>query len=128
VSRKRPTLSSKSIVTMSVIAVFAVAVAGLLVLSQPEKVPEAAAGVQRIRIETAAGEFSPDQVTAKAGSPIELEFPPGGSGCTASITFPDLGVAKDLTRGGIVALPALEAGTYAWKGGCGSESGALKVE
>ena len=44
--------------------------------------------VQRIKIDTSAGSFVPDAVTAKAGSPIELEFPPGGSGCSASITFP----------------------------------------
>jgi hypothetical protein len=125
-SKKRT--SPKTVVTLAVVAVFAVAAGLLVVFIQPEKVSEAAAGAQRIRIATANSAFTPNEVTAKAGTPIELEFPPGGAGCTASITFPDLNLSKDLSRGGIMALPALKAGVYPWKGACGSESGSLKVE
>lgn len=120
--------SPKTTVIVVVLGLFAVATAVLFGISRPETVTQAAAGVQRIRIETADSKFVPDAVTAKAGSPIELEFPPGGSGCTASITFPDLDVSADLSRGGIVKLPALKSGQYVWKGGCGSESGALTIE
>lgn len=120
--------SPKTAVAVVVLGLFAVATAVLFGISRPEAVPQAAAGAQRIRIETADSSFSPDAVTAKAGSPIELEFPPGGSGCTASITFPDLEVSADLSRGGIVRLPALKPGQYVWQGGCGSESGALTIE
>lgn len=120
--------SPKATVAVIVLGLFAAATALAFGITRPESVPAAADGVQRIQIATADSKFNPDAVTAKAGSPIELEFPPGGSGCTASITFPDLDVSADLSRGGIVKLPALKPGEYVWKGGCGSESGAITVE
>lgn len=67
-------------------------------------------GVQVIDVE-AQGTFEPSAVAA-AGTPIRLQFGPGG-GCTAAIQFPEYGIFEDLTDGGgIVALPALPAGEY----------------
>ena len=67
-------------------------------------------GEQVIRV-SAQGTFAPE-TTAKAGQPIRLEFGQG-DGCTAAIKFDQLGIFEDLTDGGgVVQLPALEAGRY----------------
>lgn len=68
-------------------------------------------GVQKMTIE-ANGAFSPSEISAKAGVPIELTYGPG-IGCSQAVKFPDLGVAEDI-RGGntVVKLPALQKGTY----------------
>ncbi|MDO8964243.1 MAG: cupredoxin domain-containing protein [Coriobacteriia bacterium] len=113
-----------AVVALLFIAVFAVVV----VSSRPAEIPQAQAGVQRFKIDTTKGEFLPNEVRVKANEPVELEFPPGGAGCTGRITFEQLGVDADLSRGGLVKLPALKPGTYAFKGGCGSESGAVIAE
>ena len=67
-------------------------------------------GEQVIRV-SAQGTFAPEAV-AKAGQPIRLEFGQG-DGCTAAVKFDQLGIFEDLTDGGgVVQLPALEAGRY----------------
>ncbi len=67
-------------------------------------------GEQIIQV-SAQGIFAPD-TTAKAGRPIRLEFGQGG-GCTAAVKFDQLGIFEDLTDGGgVVKLPALDAGQY----------------
>lgn len=70
----------------------------------------AGSGGQSIRV-SANGTFTPERV-AQAGTPLRLEFGPG-SGCTAAVKFPDRGIFEDLTDGGgVVELPALQAGQY----------------
>lgn len=67
-------------------------------------------GEQVIQV-SAQGTFEPDS-TAKAGTPIRLEFDQGG-GCTAAVKFDQLGIYEDLTDGGgVVKLPALDSGSY----------------
>lgn len=69
-----------------------------------------AEGEQVIQV-SAQGTFEPEGA-AKAGQPIRLEFDQG-DGCTAAVKFDELGVFEDLTDGGgVVKLPALDAGQY----------------
>lgn len=73
--------------------------------------PEVSADGEQVIQVSAQGTFVPD-ATAKAGQPIRLEFDQGG-GCTAAVKFDQLGIFEDLTDGGgVVKLPALDAGQY----------------
>jgi len=85
------------------------------------------AGVQRITI-MADGAFSPSLISAKAGIPIELSFGQG-SGCSAAIKFPPLGIEQDLSTGpATVTLPALEPGRYTMYCQSNMDMGTLIVE
>ncbi len=68
-------------------------------------------GVQRIRIED-VGRFDPFLITAEPGLPIEIDFAPGTE-CRTRVSFPEIGVEADISRGAVVELPALEPGSYA---------------
>ena len=96
---------TRRIILLLTIAVLAFALAGCGA--------EKAAVVDGVQVISVAsqGTFEPSAVAA-AGTPIRLEFGPGG-GCTAAIQFPERGIFEDLTDGGgIVELPALPAGEY----------------
>lgn len=83
-------------------------------------------GEQVIQV-SAQGTFEPD-ATAQAGQPIRLEFGQG-DGCTAAIKFDQLGIFEDLTDGGgVVKLPALDAGRYPLICQSDMEMGTLVVE
>jgi len=95
----------KRIVTVCAVAMLALAAVGCTQTGAVSR-----DGTQTIKV-SAVGSFAPSG-PAKAGVPIRLEFGPG-SDCTAAIQFASLGVFEDLTDGGgVVELPALDAGEY----------------
>lgn len=81
---------------------------------------------QSIEIADSQG-FAPAYIRAKAGLPLDLVFGPA-SECRTKVRLPDLGVEQDLTEGATVALPALEAGSYAIVCGSDGLEGMLFVE
>lgn len=110
-------------VLMVVLGITVLGSAGCASAPQPAQVVD---GVQAIRV-SAQGTFTPAAV-AKAGTPIRLEFGPGG-GCTAAVKFAELGVFEDLTDGGgVVNLPALEPGEYPLVCQADMVMGVLRVE
>lgn len=91
--------------------------------------PGTAASGQALSVDTASGSFSPSQLTARAGEPIEITFGKGSPGCTAEVVFPDLGIRQNLESGPVtVKLPALDAGTYVFACGMDMQHGTLVVQ
>ncbi len=85
-------------------------------------------GVQKVRVEASAGQYSPNRIVVRAGTPIEIVFGQG-DGCLAEVVFDDFGITKDLTRGGAtVTLPALDRGEYTFHCGMNMVSGKLVVQ
>jgi hypothetical protein len=71
--------------------------------------------VQKVTVDLTTGTYSPNEITAKAGVPIEITFKGPASSCNGSIISSDLGIAQtDVSNGGVVNVPALKAGTYKW--------------
>lgn len=67
---------------------------------------------QSTSVDIAKGNFSPGEISLKAGVPTELTFGAAAS-CITEVNFKELGVKQDLTAGpATVKLPALEPGTY----------------
>jgi hypothetical protein len=73
-----------------------------------------AGAVQKVTIDLTTGSYSPNEITAKAGVPIEITFKGPASSCNGAIVSQDLGINGDYTNGGVVNVPALKAGTYTW--------------
>jgi len=130
--RRLPLRHRSATALLFALALAALALAGCAAPSTPASTSGATpatvdAGVQRIAI-TADGAFSPNQISAKAGIPIELSFSQG-SGCSAAIKFPPLGIEQDLSAGpATVALPALEPGRYTMFCQSDMDMGTLIVE
>lgn len=82
--------------------------------------------VQRISMQ-ALPQFSPQRVSLKAGIPTEVTVGQG-SGCSAAMIIPKLGVSQDLANGAVIKLPALEPGTYEYTCQMGHAGGAFEVE
>lgn len=82
--------------------------------------------VQRLSITDNHG-FSPSLIRAKAGIPLELTFGPGTE-CRTVVVFPELGIQQDISAGGLVALGALEPGTYRILCGGQGDEGSIVVE
>ncbi|MHB1341026.1 MAG: cupredoxin domain-containing protein [Coriobacteriia bacterium] len=83
---------------------------------------------QALTVDTSSGSFSPSQLNAKAGKPIEITFGQG-SGCLAEVVFPDLSIRQSLEGGPVtVKLPALKPGTYAFACGMDMDRGTLVVQ
>jgi hypothetical protein len=70
--------------------------------------------VQKVTIDLTTGSYSPNEVTAKAGVPIEITFKGPASGCNGAIVSEALGINGDFSNGGLVKLPALKTGEYQW--------------
>jgi copper chaperone CopZ len=66
---------------------------------------------QRIAINDDGAHFDPTMILAQAGIPLTMEFAPGKE-CRVSVKLPELGVEQDISSGGTVELPALDAGEY----------------
>jgi len=93
-----------------IVTAFALSLLALAAVGCAQTGAVSADGTQVIKV-SAAGAFAPSG-PAKAGAPVRLEFGPG-SDCTAAVQFESLGIFEDLTDGGgVVDLPALEAGEY----------------
>lgn len=69
-------------------------------------------GVQNVTIDLTTGSYSPNQITAKAGVPLELDFKGPASGCNGQVQSQDLGFSQDVSNGGTIKVAALQPGTY----------------
>lgn len=87
---------------------------------------DAGGKVQRIAVVDDHG-FSPAYIRARAGIPLEIEFGPGTE-CRVTVVFPELKITSDISKGGVVKLPALEPGTYTIACGGNAPEGAIIVE
>lgn len=72
------------------------------------------AGIQKVTVDLTTGTYSPNEITAKAGVPIELDFRGPAPSCNGYVQSKDLGFSQDVSNGGTITLPALKAGTYKW--------------
>lgn len=85
-------------------------------------------GVQKITVNVTGGTYSPNVVKLKAGVPAQITFTQA-SGCTGTVTSPELGFTEDLSSGAkTVSLPALSAGTYSFTCGMSMVYGKIVVE
>lgn len=103
--------------------------AGYLVPTAEDAAPaklDASGGVQRIAVSDDHG-FQPAYIRAKAGVPLEIEFGPGTE-CRTSVRFPELEITADISKGGVVKLPAMEPGTYTIACSGDAPEGAIIVE
>ena len=71
-------------------------------------------GLQKVTVDLTTGSYSPNDITAKAGVPIELTFKGPASGCNGYVQSQQLGFSQDVSNGGTIKLPALQPGTYTW--------------
>lgn len=85
-------------------------------------------GVQKVTIDLTTGSYSPNQITAKAGVPIELDFKGPATGCNGYVVSQQLGFSQDMSNGGTIQVPALKAGTYQWTCSMGMYTGQLIVK
>lgn len=83
--------------------------------------------LQLITIKDDGKRFDPHLILAKQGIPIKVDFAPGKR-CRVTVKFPEIGVTKDIARGGTVTLPALKPGDYQIACGEGGREGTLIVE
>lgn len=83
---------------------------------------------QVLTVDTSSGSFAPSQLSAEAGTPIEIVFGQG-TGCLSEVVFPELNIRQSLEGGpATVKLPALESGTYAFICGMDMQRGTLVVQ
>jgi hypothetical protein len=71
-------------------------------------------GVQKVTVDLTQGSYTPNQISAKAGVPIELVFKGPASGCNGYVQSQDLGFQQDVSNGGTIKVGALKPGTYTW--------------
>jgi Cupredoxin-like domain len=84
-------------------------------------------GVQKIAIDLTQGSYSPNYVTAKAGTPIEMDFKGPTPSCNGTVIFQALNIDQDMSNGGVLKLGALPRGTYGWACSMGMFRGQLVV-
>ena len=73
-----------------------------------------AGGVQKVTVDLTTGSYAPNQISAKAGVPIEITFKGPASGCNGSVQSADLGFQQDVSNGGTIKVGSLKPGTYTW--------------
>lgn len=71
-----------------------------------------AGGVQKVTVDLTTGSYSPNEITAKAGVPMELTFKGPASGCNGYVQSQQLGFSQDVSNGGTIKVSALQPGTY----------------
>ena len=85
-------------------------------------------GVQHFDVSLASGTYAPNQLTAKAGEPVEITFGQG-QGCVGTLVFPQFDINADMTKGPqTFSLGALEPGQYTWSCGMNMQHGTLTVQ
>jgi Cu+-exporting ATPase len=90
--------------------------------------PPSGDNVQRFSVDLSTGAYVPNEITAKAGVPIEITFGKG-SGCVKRLVFPAFKVDADMTQGPkTLELGALKAGEYPWACGMNMKHGVLRVQ
>ena len=67
--------------------------------------------VQKVTIDLTGGSYSPNQITAKAGIPLELDFKGPASGCNGTVVSQQLGFQQDVSNGGTIQVAAQKPGT-----------------
>jgi hypothetical protein len=85
-------------------------------------------GVQKVVVDLTTGSYSPNQIAAKAGIPIELDFKGPASGCNGTVVSQQLGFQQDVSNGGAIKIGALQPGTYTWTCGMGMYIGRIVVK
>ena len=85
-------------------------------------------GVQKVTIDLTTGSYSPNQITAKAGIPLELNFKGPASGCNGQVVSQDLGFQQDVSQGGTIKVGALKPGTYTFTCSMGMYTGHIIVK
>ena len=68
--------------------------------------------VQKVTIDLTGGSYSPNQISAKAGVPLVLDFKGPASGCNGTVVSQQLGFQEDVSNGGTIKVAALTPGTY----------------
>jgi hypothetical protein len=71
-----------------------------------------AGNVQKVTIDLTTGSYSPNEITAKAGVPLELDFKGPASSCNGYVQSQQLGFSQDVSNGGTIKVGALQPGTY----------------
>jgi hypothetical protein len=69
-------------------------------------------GVQKVTIDLTTGSYSPNQIEAKAGVPLELDFKGPASSCNGYVQSQELGFSQDVSNGGTINVGPLQPGTY----------------
>ncbi|HSK46863.1 MAG TPA: cupredoxin domain-containing protein [Coriobacteriia bacterium] len=83
---------------------------------------------QTVFIDASQGAFSPNQISVRAGVPVQIVFSKG-SGCTTAVRFESLRIFADLDRDEVVVrLPALSRGVYPFSCAHGVATGLLLAE
>lgn len=96
-------------------------------LIEPPREPVRATTVQRVAVHVNGG-YDPDTIILAAQIPAEIAFSEGHE-CLGRVVFDSLGIEAELEQGGaLVALPALDPGTYAFRCGRDMVHGKLIVE
>ncbi|HEY3317957.1 MAG TPA: cupredoxin domain-containing protein [Coriobacteriia bacterium] len=71
-----------------------------------------AGGLQKVTIDLTTGSYSPNEITAKAGVPLQLDFKGPAKGCNGYVQSQQLGFSQDMSNGGTIQVAALQPGTY----------------
>lgn len=82
---------------------------------------------QRFWVGQAPGVYTPAELEARSGKPVEITFTRGG-GCMDRVTFSELDVTAEIPNGGAVRLPAMREGTYHFTCSKGLARGTIRVE
>jgi hypothetical protein len=85
-------------------------------------------GVQKVAIDLTTGSYNPNEIKAKAGVPIELDFKGPAPGCNGSVVSQQLGFQQDVSNGGTINVAAQKPGTYAWTCSMGMYVGQIVVQ
>ena len=87
-----------------------------------------AGGVQKVTIDLTTGSYSPNQISAKAGVPLELVFKGPATGCNGSVQSQQLGFQQDMSQGGTIKVAALQPGTYSFSCSMGMYTAQIVVK
>jgi len=87
-----------------------------------------AAGVQHFDVDMSKGSYVPNELDAKAGTPVQITFGQG-KGCVGTLVFPSFSIRADMTQGPkTFDLGVLQPGEYPWSCGMNMQHGVLKVQ
>lgn len=88
----------------------------------------AGGNAQTFNVDLSSGAYSPNAITAKAGTPVSITFGKA-AGCLQTLVFPAFDIRADLTQGPkTFDLGVLKAGDYPWSCGMNMQHGVLHVE
>jgi len=87
-------------------------------------------GIQIVNVGIVNGYYSPNAITAKAGTPLRVVFNGKAKGCIGKPKFGALNKQVDITAGGTgtIDLGALEPGVYEFTCGMGMSKSTITVQ